>query len=66
MKNNVVEFSNKVIMLANEIRKDDKERSFTCPICQGKSILKISGDLNQEIWAYCDVCKNRGEGVIYD
>jgi ribosomal protein L37AE/L43A len=61
-----IEFSNEVFSLAYDIRNIYKEKEFLCPICKGKAILKISGDMNQKIWAYCDNCETGSEGVIYD
>jgi len=66
MTNNEIEFSNNVSRLADKIRNICKEKEFSCPICNEKAILKISGDRNQEIWAYCERCDIGVEGVIYD
>ncbi|MBS6501845.1 MAG: hypothetical protein KH415_09470 [Clostridium sp.] len=61
-----IEFSNEVFSLAYDIRNIYKEKEFLCPICKEKAILKISGDMNQKIWAYCDNCEIGVEGVLYE
>ncbi|GAA0108555.1 hypothetical protein [Clostridium sp.] len=66
MSGEEIEFSNEVFKLAYEVRNICKEKEFSCPLCKGKAILKISGDRNQKIWSYCDNCETGSEGVIYD
>lgn len=66
MTDEEMKFNKEVFSLAYDIRNIYKVNEFSCPICKGRAILKISGKRNQKIWAYCDNCKTGSEGVIYD
>lgn len=49
MTDEEMKFNNEVFSLAYDIRNIYKVKEFSCPICKGRAILKISGKRNQKI-----------------